>query len=96
MGFFFQAEGGKRSLVRSRGLGGVYKGQRFKLVFVVPALGLVAPVPRVPPSKLVIPKPCLLYTFDAADEENSLVFGGSRIFKKKNNSHLLSTNCSSN
>ena len=29
--------------------------------------------------------PCLLYTSDAADEEDSVDLGGRRIIKKKNN-----------
>ena len=84
---FFQAEDGIRDLVRSRGLGDVYKRQ-------VPheallggdghraaedgaggaALGDVARLGA---------RACLLYTSDAADERSSVDLGGRRIIKKK-------------
>ena len=92
--FFFQAEDGIRDLVRSRGLGDVYKRQRH---------------PRPTPDRTrwhmtdptnplthfddkgaahmvdVSGKPvtCLLYTSDAADERSSVDLGGRRIIKKK-------------
>ena len=85
--FFFQAEDGIRDLVRSRGLGDVYKRQQ-------PALHR----PGRPPTSLV-DQPgqepdgevgqdvdeyvCLLYTSDAADERSSVDLGGRRIIKKK-------------
>ena len=34
---------------------------------------------------LLTPKPCLLYTSDAADERSSVDLGGRRIIKKKKN-----------
>ena len=34
-------------------------------------------------SRLVLCKTCLLYTSDAADEEDSVDLGGRRIIKKK-------------
>ena len=88
-GFFFQAEDGIRDLVRSRGLGDVYKrqpprpdedrahGSR------LPSRRLADPRPanRAP----VEGSPCLLYTSDAADERSSVDLGGRRIIKKKNN-----------
>ena len=85
--FFFQAEDGIRDLVRSRGLGDVYKRQPmaspsgFRCVTMVISLGkdnncfncLISSVIRV----------CLLYTSDAADERSSVDLGGRRIIKKK-------------
>ena len=87
--FFFQAEDGIRDLVRSRGLGDVYKRQ-------VPGRGRAGrrcrprrrPMPRrrSPPSLLTASvHPCLLYTSDAADERSSVDLGGRRIIKKKTN-----------
>ena len=86
--FFFQAEDGIRDLVRSRGLGDVYKRQ------VVVDLGFRG-VDADNPDKLIIlrgkfksltaqQKGCLLYTSDAADERSSVDLGGRRIIKKKN------------
>ena len=85
--FFFQAEDGIRDLVRSRGLGDVYKRQassacvtaRSARRFIAastdrssnPSVGA-----RFDPS-------CLLYTSDAADERSSVDLGGRRIIKKK-------------
>ena len=85
--FFFQAEDGIRDLVRSRGLGDVYKRQagygvpRGADCAVRPLAGqraggshrLMEPAPDV----------CLLYTSDAADERSSVDLGGRRILKKK-------------
>ena len=85
--FFFQAEDGIRDLVRSRGLGDVYKrqapgraaapgrhaGPRSRRRLALPdAPAAVAPV-----------APCLLYTSHAADERSSVDLGGRRIIKKK-------------
>ena len=86
--FFFQAEDGIRDLVRSRGLGDVYKRQ----AVLSPAdanwkhIGPIgAPIStgagRV---NRVHINPCLLYTSDAADERSSVDLGGRRIIKKKN------------
>ena len=86
--FFFQAEDGIRDLVRSRGLGDVYKrqagafgaqlfhGDHFdpKLIDDGLLLGLV----------VAQGDDCLLYTSDAADERSSGDLGGRRIIKKKN------------
>ena len=85
--FFFQAEDGIRDLVRSRGLGDVYKRQR--------AAGRPGPMASQPQVNLARAqgKPrsdsgnsivtCLLYTSDAADERSSVDLGGRRIIKKK-------------
>ena len=85
--FFFQAEDGIRDLVRSRGLGDVYKRQIQKelgegeegadldeLDKKIKAAGM---------SKEGLAKACLLYTSDAADERSSVDLGGRRIIKKK-------------
>ena len=85
--FFFQAEDGIRDLVRSRGLGDVYKRQPLmdeerraavpglaaSILFVSPELG--------PGGDRACS--CLLYTSDAADERSSVDLGGRRIIKKK-------------
>mgnify|MGYP003381621039 CR=1 FL=1 len=85
--FFFQAEDGIRDLVRSRGLGDVYKRQGLK--YASPAFvkrsGLVRrtwPV-RIGASSAAQSAGCLLYTSDAADERSSVDLGGRRIIKKK-------------
>ena len=84
---FFQAEDGIRDLVRSRGLGDVYKRQVLDRTAAVryPRWGdqaLDAP-PLRQISLAVRPCPCLLYTSDAADERSSVDLGGRRIIKKK-------------
>ena len=87
MFFFFQAEDGIRDLVRSRGLGDVYKRQ--VLCWHYPALvAFTAPdeddLAR-DVAALLHPEYhyCLLYTSDAADERSSVDLGGRRIIKKK-------------
>ena len=94
--FFFQAEDGIRDLVRSRGLGDVYKRQD--------VAGLLLAVASARPCNhffvvdrrcmysaskmtMVTKRSCLLYTSDAADERSSVDLGGRRIIKKKNNSY---------
>ena len=88
IGVFFQAEDGIRDLVRSRGLGDVYKRQilsretgyprevgqyfRYHGRYALMDLGW---------STLL--HLCLLYTSDAADERSSVDLGGRRIIKKK-------------
>ena len=84
--FFFKAEDGIRVLVRSRGLGDVYKRQtrRFfpngrlskkkwkdALTEITAEFQQFASTYR-----------CLLYTSDAADERSSVDLGGRRIIKK--------------
>ena len=88
--FFFQAEDGIRDLVRSRGLGDVYKRQRSpkrlaaKLRFL-PASGIVHPIGYTRSAHEIGHNlwSCLLYTSDAADERSSVDLGGRRIIKKK-------------
>ena len=83
-----QAEDGIRDLVRSRGLGDVYKRQvlagdgnprRSGVVGKARKQGSVSPREE---SRAV--EACLLYTSDAADERSSVDLGGRRIIKKKN------------
>ena len=87
--FFFQAEDGIRDLVRSRGLGDVYKRQHVTpavLVLVAPAfarLQLISPTPEAQRQGKSLAWNCLLYTSDAADERSSVDLGGRRIIKKK-------------
>ena len=90
--FFFQAEDGIRDLVRSRGLGDVYKRQSEYTIRTI--------APRLPfadrswtqkknlGSAWLWYGCCLLYTSDAADERSSVDLGGRRIIKKKNNENL--------
>ena len=89
--FFVQAEDGIRVLVRSRGLGDVYKRQALKMP---PDSWVHALNAALPPSIRVIgcehAAPdfhCLLYTSDAADERSSVDLGGRRIIKKKTNTN---------
>ena len=85
--FFFQAEDGIRDLVRSRGLGDVYKRQVVEFATVVestsPGEDRGDRVGRRRLALLVLPIVCLLYTSDAADERSSVDLGGRRIIKKK-------------
>ena len=85
--FFCQAEDGIRDLVRSRGLGDVYKRQgRSWAIGNDPSdsscrhAGRVHEPARAPPARC---RACLLYTSDAADERSSVDLGGRRIIKKK-------------
>ena len=87
MFFFFQAEDGIRDLVRSRGLGDVYKRQG-TTVLTKPTNVKIRPA-RISfitfdhflyCIRIII---CLLYTSDAADERSSVDLGGRRIIKKK-------------
>ena len=72
--FFFQAEDGIRDLVRSRGLGDVYKRQVLShcryFQFIDSPIGssAVAWWPRLLIDSLT--QGCLLYTSDAADERS--------------------------
>ena len=93
--FFFQAEDGIRDLVRSRGLGDVYKRQ---VHYISESALTVSGIQRqrliVQQCKyesLVTARSCLLYTSDAADERSSVDLGGSRIIKKKTNSKQKSS-----
>ena len=96
MCFFLQAEDGIRYLVRSRGLGDVYKRQFLGERYVVQHQ-LEAPTDtflyRAADTADDAPYgPCLLYTSDAADERSSVDLGGRRIIKKKNTRNDLMSN----
>ena len=68
--FFFQAEAGIRDLVRSRGLGDVYKSQG--TVSAVARNAVATPPPpaaKAPGSGGGRPSACLLYTSDAATSD---------------------------
>ena len=83
--FFLQAEDGIRDLVRSRGLGDVYKRQAMPRARHRPRTDcdegqtLLTDMNAVATSVYC----CLLYTSDAADERSSVDLGGRRIIKKK-------------
>ena len=86
--FFFQAEDGIRDLVRSRGLGDVYKRQTSRHAPIIGrdekrASG-TADGSGCAEGRPELAQTCLLYTSDAADERSSVDLGGRRIIKKKN------------
>ena len=86
--FFFQAEDGIRGLVRSRGLGDVYKRQAMKevngLLVHISTDYVFGAEPYNIPCKEDQTGTCLLYTSDAADDLLCVDLGGRRIIKKKN------------
>ena len=82
----FQAEDGIRDLVRSCGLGDVYKRQVLCLGVcdkIVPGLLIGALSFGHLPAIFVPAGPCLLYTSDAADDLLRVDLGGRRIIEKK-------------
>ena len=85
--FFFQAEDGIRDLVRSRGLGDVYKRQPNDRHGARGVAGMVRGAAFEPLAGITHRyrscRTCLLYTSDAADERSSVDLGGRRIIKKK-------------
>ena len=89
--FFFQAEDGIRDLVRSRGLGDVYKRQVLDRVYVGAKQGMrgsaqaqvQVDLTKHLKAQATFGTGCLLYTSDAADERSSVDLGGRRIIKKK-------------
>ena len=86
---FFQAEDGIRDLVRSRGLGDVYKRQPYDFYRVEGHIGKAGKTGEIKDAILKIVRKynldfdvleiCLLYTSDAADERSSVDLGGRRI-----------------
>ena len=91
-----QAEDGIRYLVRSRGLGDVYKRQgpwrdllgQCRDVSDQPGAGRN----RGPDRRDHRVMACLLYTSDAADERSSVDLGGRRIIKKKKHTKAHTSN----
>ena len=87
--FFFQAEDGIRDLVRSRGLGDVYKrqldDQRDAAFFGIWQTGFYRFGGQSDAFFHTQLRTCLLYTSDAADERSSVDLGGRRILNKKTN-----------
>ena len=85
--FLFQAEDGIRYLVRSRGLGDVYKRQIFASDITYLSGDELLKAGGFKSGKQVVliacPPCCLLYTSDAAAERSSVDLGGRRIIKKK-------------
>ena len=84
--FFFQAEDGIRDLVRSRGLGDVYKRQSESFVAIEEFKNdqgelevQVGDFVSVAIDAIENGYGCLLYTSDAADERSSVDLGGRRI-----------------
>ena len=90
--FFFQAEDGIRDLVRSRGLGDVYKRQAHGIgILPLHGQGALVEFQRlrlVAELQAGLRIACLLYTSDAADERSSVDLGGRRIIKKKKDSSI--------
>ena len=94
-GFFFQAEDGIRDLVRSRGLGDVYKRQLLygpiesgEVIFPAAAMADILVAEAVKDLEVY---PCLLYTSDAADDLLCVDLGGRRIIKKKTTNETASS-----
>ena len=87
--FFFwcQAEDGIRDLVRSRGLGDVYKRQEVSIdVSMLDGRRAGRTIIHIDEIFISLGQQlwnCLLYTSDAADERSSVDLGGRRIIKKK-------------
>ena len=94
--FFFQAEDGIRDLVRSRGLGDVYKRQGLSGEHAPGTPGSVAgraaAALHTKGSFVDLLKACLLYTSDAADDLLCVDLGGRRIIKKKIRKNNYKTN----
>ena len=80
---FFQAEDGIRDLVRSGGLGDVYKRQAVsdfaEAQWLVEELRQLVRDGVARQEIAVLYRSCLLYTSDAADERSSVDLGGGRI-----------------
>ena len=86
--FLCQAEDGIRDLVRSRGLGDVYKRQGYTGYIAKAIHQITVQIGSYENGFSGISFSyrcsCLLYTSDAADERSSVDLGGRRIIKKKN------------
>ena len=85
--FFFQAEDGIRDLVRSRGLGDVYKRQAQAFSLAQNEGELLQALFQGARNLTGLPhwwhNRCLLYTSDAADDLLCVDLGGRRNIKKK-------------
>ena len=85
--FLFQAEDGIRDLVRSRGLGDVYKRQVLRAMFGLTLFSAAYVAEDVRGGLNAVGAgqydACLFYTSDAADERPSADLGGRRLIKKK-------------
>ena len=85
--FFFQAEDGIRDLVRSRGLGDVYKRQLKSPTGTWMSFSYLRDQFEVLLQNIagetLLYNYCLLYTSDAADDLLCVDLGGRRIIKKK-------------
>ena len=83
----FQAEDGIRDLVRSRGLGDVYKRQAVLDDHILFSgenfFSFSRTECKFARIVAILCDACLLYTSDAADERSSVDLGGRRIIKKK-------------
>ena len=97
--FFCQAEDGIRYLVRSRGLGDVYKRQignsADSVAQVFEGMHGFPGMCSTQTSLRERYKACLLYTSDAADERSSVDLGGRRIIKKKKQEYIANSQTSS-
>ena len=91
--FVCQAEDGIRDLVRSRGLGDVYKRQVYNFVDMLShartEMEVLKELASDEAAYRSLTMSCLLYTSDAADERSSVDLGGRRIIKKKNDTRDL-------
>ena len=91
MFFFFQAEDGIRDLVRSRGLGDVYKRQVWYTYVDLSDIDEIVESHlkngQVVERLLTPAHLCLLYTSDAADDLLCVDLGGRRIITKKKRTH---------
>ena len=93
--FFFQAEDGIRGLVRSRGLGDVYKRQSSgspssRRRASSSAHGRTSSA-SARPARRTAPRSCLLYKSDAADDLPCVDLGGRRIIKKKKTVYYINS-----
>ena len=103
--FFFQAEDGIRDLVRSRGLGDVYKRQTWyrplRTIKTAEQQRNESTMGMEPGQREnilhagPIAQFCLLYTSDAADDLLCVDLGGRRIIKKKTTTTTTTTLASS-
>ena len=87
--FYFHAEDGIRDLVRSHGLGDVYKWQDYSGFEAQPNIRLRWVFREGHTLWGAVSRACLLYTTDAADDLPGLDRGGSLIIKNNNPKTLI-------